>query len=215
MAKDIREEDIARAIDACYDAVLAPELWEDALARLARSVGAVHTFFYPRNPDASDPNPLDPARPIQDLPASRDYKPLLGEYLAGGWHLNHYRAQRGAPLFAAGRGVIIEHDLATDEERKRLPQYNELYLKWGLPGFAALGMSVEGRLWAVPFMRGAGQGHFTPEEAERLEDLAPHLARPSCSRTNSRSPARKLGSMRWRASPARPSRSTGAAPSSA
>lgn len=177
MAKDFREEDIARAIDACYDAVLAPELWEDALARLARAFGATHTFFYPRNPDANDPNPLDPARPIQNLPASRDYKPLLGEYLAGGWHLNHYRAQRGIPLFAAGRRVLVEHDLATDEERKRLPQYNELYLKWGLPGFAVVGMSVEGRAWAVPFMRGLNQGHFSREEAERIAEIAPHLAR--------------------------------------
>ena len=75
------------------------------------------------------------------------------------------------------RAGHIEHDLATDEEHKRLPQYNELYMKSGLPGFAAIGMAVEGPQWAIPFMRGLNQGHFTPAEAERIAQAAPHLAR--------------------------------------
>lgn len=177
MAKDFQPDEISLALNACYDAVLAPQLWDDALARLARSVDAVHALFYPINPDRTDPNPIDPARPIQDLPASRDYKPLLGEYLAGGWHLNHYRANRSLPLFDAGQRVVIEHDLASDDERRRLPQYNELYLKWGLPGFAAASFTIAGRQWAVPFMRGAGQGHFSRAEAERIAEIAPHLVR--------------------------------------
>lgn len=175
--RDLRLDEISLALEHCYDAVLHPEFWPHALTSLASSFNAVHALFYPINPNRSDPNPLDPARPIQNLPASRDYKDLLGEYIAGSWHLNHYRAIRGVPLLEAGHKVVIEHDLASDDERRKIPHYNELYVKWGLPGFAMVGINVAGRPWAVPFMRGTNQGHFSPEEAARLADIAPHLAR--------------------------------------
>jgi DNA-binding CsgD family transcriptional regulator len=72
---------------------------------------------------------------------------------------------------------VLEHDMASDEERRKLPAYNDLYLRFGFPGYAMTGFRVDGQLWAVPMVRAAAQGHFTPEEAPRLAALNPHFAR--------------------------------------
>jgi DNA-binding CsgD family transcriptional regulator len=173
----VNQEKIERALDACYDAIVAPETWPDALHALSRSVDAVCAMFYPRNPDRSSPNPLDPDWPLDKVPISHDFGELLAEYARNQWYLNHYRAQRGFPFFDAGRVVVLEHDLATDDERRKLRHYNELYLRFGFPGFAMTGLRVDGRPWVVPMLRATVQGHFTPEDAARLADLAPHLAR--------------------------------------
>src|SRR5260370_37747025 len=45
-----------RALDACQDAVLAPQQWPRALQLLAESLGAAScTLFYPDDPKASVP----------------------------------------------------------------------------------------------------------------------------------------------------------------
>jgi DNA-binding CsgD family transcriptional regulator len=172
-----RGDYIEEAIDACYDAVLFPETWSAALDNLARSINAAAMIFYPVNPDVSSDMPLDPDRPLLEMPASAEYNGLLEEYVRGEWYLNHYRAQRGRRLMQAGRSVILEHDLATDEERKVLRHYNELYQRWGFPGYAMTTFRVSDRPWAVPMLRGAKQGHFQRDEAPQLQGLIPHLAR--------------------------------------
>src|ERR1700722_15511030 len=45
-----------QAVDACHDAVLAPERWPHALQLIAESEGAPRSpFFYPDDPSASVP----------------------------------------------------------------------------------------------------------------------------------------------------------------
>ena len=172
-----RHEQIERAIDECYEAILAPAGWSDALHGLARSLDAACLMFYPRNPDAGSNDPRSPNRSLLEMPASHDYRDLLQEYMKNNWFLNHYRAQRGFPLLDAGRTVVIEDDLSSREERRRFRTYNELYLPFGFPGFAMLGCDVEGTPWAVPMLKGDGQGQFTREEAQFLSTLAPHFRR--------------------------------------
>jgi DNA-binding CsgD family transcriptional regulator len=173
----MQQEEIERALDACYDAILAPETWPSALHALARALDAAAMVFYPANPAGDSANPLDPDRPLQQMPMSPEYAPLIEEYIRDGWHLNHYRAERGIPLLEAGRTVVLEHELATDAERRRIAVYNELYLRYDFPGFAVTGFRVDGQLWGVPMVRAAVQGHFTSQEAPRLAALNPHFAR--------------------------------------
>lgn len=168
---------IERDIDACYEAVFDPARWTDTLHGLARSLDAACMMFYPGNPDASASDPRNPSREFTEMPSSRDYGDLLAEYLKNRWYLGHYRAERGIPLLRAGRRVVTEHDLATDEERRRLRHYNELYMAFGFPGFAMVGLNVQGDLWAVPLLRAKGQGHFTPEDSRVLARIAPHFRR--------------------------------------
>ncbi|MEZ2127611.1 MULTISPECIES: helix-turn-helix transcriptional regulator [unclassified Sinorhizobium] len=173
----MREEEILSAVDQCFDAVFLPDTWPQALHRLARALDAGCTMFYPRNPDTNSHDPRNPSRAISQLPASWDYFDLLQEYTANRWYLDHYRALRGFRLLDSGRPVVIEHDLATDEERKTFRHYNELYLPFGFPGFAMLGFEVAGQPWAMPFLRGTGQGHFSRKDARRLVRLIPEVRR--------------------------------------
>jgi DNA-binding CsgD family transcriptional regulator len=173
----VDQEKIERALDACYDAVLAPETWPQALQMLARSLDAAAIMFYPFNSSGDTTDPRDPNRRLDLTPMSPEYVSLIEEYLRNQWYLNHYRAERGVPLLNSGRAVVIEHDLATDEERKTLRPYNELYLPWGFPGYAMAGFRVDGNSWAVPMLRGKVQGHFTRKEVPGLAALIPHFAR--------------------------------------
>ncbi|MDQ6434369.1 helix-turn-helix transcriptional regulator [Mesorhizobium sp. LHD-90] len=172
-----RHERIERAIDACYEAILVPGTWPDALHGLARSLDAACVMFYPRNPDSRGIDPRSPNRSVLDMPISHDFRDLLTEYIRNNWFLNHYRAERGFPLLDSGRIVVIEDDLSTADERRRLRHYNELYLPFGFPGFAMAACSVEGMPWAVPMLKGKGQGQFTREDAQYLATLLPHFRR--------------------------------------
>lgn len=162
------QELLEQAIDSCYEAVTAPELWPNALQDLAYAVDASCAMLYPK----------DVGTGAMSVPASREYEGFLEEYVRGNWFDNHYRAERGWPLLNSRR-VVIEHDLATDEERKTIRVYNELYLRWGYTGFAMVGCRIDGHLWAVPFLRSKKQkeGFFTREEAAGLASLHPHMRR--------------------------------------
>lgn len=161
-------EEVDRALNACYDSIAMPENWADALNSLARSVNAAASMFYPKDVNADAAN----------MPASPDYQEFLVHYAKDRWYEGHYRAERGWPLIERTRAaVILEHDLATDEERRHLPHYNDLYLRWGYKGFAAVGFKVEGKLWCVPFLRSVSQGFFTRDEAPKLVHLADHFSR--------------------------------------
>lgn len=164
----MRAEAVHRALDACYEAVSEPELWQPALHALAASLDSACAMFYPK--DVGERATL--------VPSSIHYADLLEDYVAGGWYDNHYRAERGWPLLERDpTAVVIEHDLATDDERRRLAHYNDFYLKWGYPGFAAIGFRVEGRPWCLPLLRSASQGHFSREEAHLFARLGPDLRR--------------------------------------
>jgi DNA-binding CsgD family transcriptional regulator len=156
------------ALDACYEAVFAQADWPVALDGLAKSIGAVGCSFHARD---AGPERLQ-------LPASPHYHAFLKDFYTEGWWQNDHRGQRAWPQAEAGRGgVFIEHDVASDEERRRLPVYHELYPRYDVPWWAGVTFYASGRLWAMPFLRSRSQGPFLPEERPMLAGLAPHLAR--------------------------------------
>lgn len=165
----MRQEEIERALDACYEAVVSPEGWREALDGICSAMDAAAIMFYPKNLS-------DETAPV---PCSEAYDAFLPDFLAGGWYENHYRSERGWPMLrGAGRPIaLVEHDLATDEERRKLPHYNELYLKHGYPGFAAIGFEIGSEQWAMCALRDHGQGFFSREDAARMAPLAAHFRR--------------------------------------
>ncbi|EKF19151.1 LuxR family transcriptional regulator, partial [Nitratireductor pacificus pht-3B] len=161
-------DDIGRALDACYDAVVLPDDWPLALQALSRSVGASAAMFFPKDVNEN----------AAHMPASPDYVEFLEHYVRGGWYAGHYRSERGWPMLEKSpTAVVLEHDLATDEERRRLPHYNDLYLRWGYKGFAAIGFQIDGEPWCVPLLRSVRQGFFEREEAGTLARLSHHFSR--------------------------------------
>lgn len=161
------DDAVEKAVAACYDAVVTPQSWADALHDLCRSLDAACMMFYPDNADKST---------LETLPISHDYKDFIDFYIEHKWYEGHYRAERGWPLMRQGR-TVIEHDLASDEERRKLRHYNELYLPFEFVGFAGVGFRVEDRAWAGAMLRYDRQGHFSHEDAQALARLGPHFAR--------------------------------------
>lgn len=162
------DDRLETALDLCYEAVTQPERWVAALDHLAEATGAAAAMFYPKNANET----------AAEQAVSTGYQGIIQDYVAGGWYEKHYRAERGWPLLARRRfTVVTEHDLATDDERRRLPHYNDLYLRWGFSGFAAIGFKVEEKDWCLPLLKTVDQGFFSREEAEGLAFLGPHLRR--------------------------------------
>lgn len=163
---ELNENRLIRAIDDCYEAIVEPEKWPDALQSLAGAAGADCAMFYPK----------DVNQDALRVPSSRSYAELLEHYVQGGWYQNHYRAERGWPLMRSRRFVLEQH-LSTEEERRTLRHYNELYLRWGYPGFIAIPFAIDGHSWCLPMLRGQDRGFFTEEEGARLAVFAPHFRR--------------------------------------
>ncbi|WP_265517491.1 helix-turn-helix transcriptional regulator [Nitratireductor luteus] len=164
--RGVDRDRIKKALEGCYDAAIEPELWSGAMHELALAAGAAASMIFPKDVNEA----------AATMPASPEYVPFLEEYVKHGWYDNHYRSERGWPLLAKKR-VILEHDLATDEERRSLPHYNDLYLRWGYSGFAAVAFLVEGEPWCVPLLRSKRQGFFSPDEARQMEGLSEHFSR--------------------------------------
>jgi DNA-binding CsgD family transcriptional regulator/PAS domain-containing protein len=160
-------QQIDAALEACYDAVVDPERWSDALHRLARSLGAVCCMFYPQYPGQT----------LLRMPASPDFKDFLDEFVRDGWWLDDHRADRGWPMFNAGETVVLEEEVASEDERQRLPAYNEFYPRYDVPWWAGLAFRASGRQWVIPLLRSSGQGAFTRAEGAMMETIVPHLRR--------------------------------------
>jgi hypothetical protein len=93
----VDQEKIERALDACYDAIVAPETWPDALHALARSVDAVGCRFRGRN-----------VPPTRELPMSPGVCEFAAEFVRDGWWRNDHRAQRAWPRFVSGTRVLLD-----------------------------------------------------------------------------------------------------------
>jgi DNA-binding CsgD family transcriptional regulator len=165
--EEMASEAITQALDMLYEAAVIPDAWSGALHRFARATGSVGCCFYPQDPKVTDLR----------FPASPDEGDMLTDFFHGGWYRIDHRASRGWPLVESGRAVILEHDIASDDERRRWPYYQEFLKRHDLPWWAAIGFTVDGQPWCVPIHRSARQGAFTPDEARDLAEAAAGLRR--------------------------------------
>ena len=158
---------IALASAALYEAAATPDQWPEALHQFARATNSVGCRLRPVRPAPGDPS----------FPASPDIGDFLKQFVSEGWFRADPRTLRGAPLADAGRSVVLEHDIASDEERRHSPFYQEFLSRHDLPWWSAIVFEVEGREWCASILRSAPQGPFTPADARSLADVAPHLGR--------------------------------------
>lgn len=158
------------AIDQLYEAIVRPEIWPDALHALARSMDAVGTILcQPYDVGLTDAG--------LRLPASHDLRDPLSLFVSEGWSQNDHRSDRTRPLAEAGRHVVLEHDITSDDDRTSLCVYPEYYYRYDLPSWAVVTVEIDHSIWAAPFLRARSQGPFTPSDAKRLSTLVPHLTR--------------------------------------
>jgi DNA-binding CsgD family transcriptional regulator len=161
----MESEAIALASAALYEAAATPDAWPGALQGMARATGSVGCRLRPVHL-----RPEDVA-----FPASPDIQGFLKDFASEGWLRADLRTLRGASLAESGRSVVIEHDVTTEEERRRSPFYQTLSRRHDLPWWAAIIFDVDGRKWCASILRTAAQGPFTPSDARCLANAAAHL----------------------------------------
>ncbi|WP_299643592.1 helix-turn-helix transcriptional regulator [Devosia sp.] len=160
-------ETTTRVLDRLFDAALVPGLWPDALDQLAGSLGAVGAAVVPKSAE----------KQVKGFPTSQSVAHVMDAYVREGWYLHDLRGDRAWPRFARGAGVVLEHDLSSEEERNRLPYYQELFSAYGLPWWAAIGFKAEGSQWGLPLFRDARRGPYEPRDFAAFADMGRHLGR--------------------------------------
>ena len=157
--------DVARAFDGLYDAATLPEAWPDALQKFAAATNSAGCSFRPILPEAGR---------LARQP-SRELGGFLEDFASGGWHLADPRLINGLPLVEAGRQVVLEHDITSEEERRRSPFYQTLLRKHDLPWWSCVAFAVDGRLWCLSILRTSAQGPFTRIDGSDLAGIALQL----------------------------------------
>jgi DNA-binding CsgD family transcriptional regulator len=162
-------EKTERALEACYDAILAPTQWSSALQSLAESFGAASCTFYEHDRENSPgPVPMSAEHEAYSVRWARNQAhapdPHVGPYL-----------QKTTSFIRAGWTSAVEHDLSTEEERRTLPFFWETARPEKREWFAASFFSVGGGDWCLPIFR--GDDPFTSEDAARLARLGPYLGK--------------------------------------
>jgi DNA-binding CsgD family transcriptional regulator len=163
----MESEAIALASAALYEAAATPDAWPNALHGLARATGSVGCRLRPVHLRPEDVT----------FPASPDIQGFLSDFASEGWLRADLRTLRGVSLAEAGRSVVVEHDVTTEEERRHSPFYQTLSRRHDLPWWSAIVFEVEGRKCCASILRNAAQGPFTPADARSLAGAAPHLGR--------------------------------------
>ena len=154
------------ALDNCFDAVFAPELWEGAMDALTRSLGATGSCF----------NRFAGANRFK-LPASPRYRDMLGEFIGGGWQSQDLRASRGWRQAKAGKPIVFESDCTSAQERKSLPIYGELFARHDMQLFAGVCLPVDDSLWTLTIARPQAMGGFETGDVEPILYARPSLRR--------------------------------------
>ena len=157
------------ALEACYDAILAPTRWSLALQSLAESFGAASCTLYEHDRENSPgPVPMSAEHEAYSVRWERNQPhapdPHVGPYL-----------EKTTSFIRAGWASAVEHDLSTEEERRTLPFFQETARPEKREWFAASFFSVDGGDWCWPIFR--GDDPFTPEDATRLARVGPYLAK--------------------------------------
>jgi DNA-binding CsgD family transcriptional regulator len=162
----IRPEELNLAVDGLFTAVVSGDDGGAALDALAQAMNAASCFFYPK----------DGAALLTQLPNSEVMRPILTKFVADGWYLQDLRAQRGWPLAATGRKVLLEQDISTEEERRRLPIYQEFLRNHRMTWWAGVLCDANDQNWCMAIPRFDDQGAFSREEARVLSLLGPRIS---------------------------------------
>src|SRR5262245_32983913 len=108
----MKQDDVRTITEMFSDAALRPDLWPQALNRLATTVGATGALGQMVGDGGYVAMP------------SAGFEDSIREFVERGWHLRNPRMARGLALTKAGvRGFITEYMMLSTEERARDPYH--------------------------------------------------------------------------------------------
>jgi DNA-binding CsgD family transcriptional regulator len=149
-----------QAFDRCHDAVFGMSSWDSALQLLAEALGAESCVFKPRK------SPVVNGLPLQlESSEHRPFSELWLEHIDGA---PDPHIDRPSLVSVDRYPCVIEHQITTDEERRRMPYFNEIARRGNRVWWASLRFDVMGAIWALPLYRGEKLGAFDLEEAAFL-----------------------------------------------
>lgn len=160
-----REEQALATVDILYRAAVEPDLWPDALERLALSVGCIGMAMIPITPNSTTGLIVSPS--MREVEA--DYRRE--------WWRHDSRVRR---IFARrlARGVFCEAQLFGADEVAKDPFRQEFCRQHGIGSFAVQLIELwPGHVVAFSGQRAARRGQFEEEELGRLRWLGQHAAR--------------------------------------
>jgi hypothetical protein len=102
-----------RALEACYDAILSPTRWPEALQLLAESLGGASCTFHVHDPAEAPPK----------VPKSTGHERFSDLWERNEQHAPDPHPRRCESFARAGHASIVEHQIVSDEERRTLPYY--------------------------------------------------------------------------------------------
>ena len=154
MATRIDIPELERAMDGLLESALAPEKWAGTLEAISRATGSAGAHIMPAvgkfTPGfLTTPNLLE----------------AFDVYFTEGWHKRDFR-ERGLPI-ALAKGIIIEHDIASEEEFRRHEFYNEFLSRFGLRYSAMIAFTSGNTLLSLNLQRRIDDHPFDREE-ERI-----------------------------------------------
>ncbi len=154
------------AVEAIYDAAPAPERWPAALQAIADSFGDIGAHMIYQRDDGTYGSICSPG-----------LEAALRDYETGEWWRHDVRFSRSLECGAIARSdTISDRDIATPEERKRLPFYTQFLRSHGLGWFGGVGISPDPRVGvALAVQRAAERGPLSEAELETLGRLGRHV----------------------------------------
>ena len=163
------EEDLLDAVGAIYEAALSPELWPDALSRVARLCGAQWMLF-----SATALDPFEPKVTVQNTEADPEQLTRM---------VRRFTTPDNNPsipvILASPPGrIILREAQFTDREWERMEIYQETYRPFGAHGGFAVPLINTSR-YLVPLGSGRAKsrGRFEAGDLAALSRVIPHLQR--------------------------------------
>ncbi len=155
------------AIDAIYEAAIAPAAWPDALQRIADCFGDAGAVMIFSKEDGGF-----------GVIASPSIQPMTEEYLRD-WSHNDVRAIRGRDRgYFLNAVVMTDRHILTEEEMDTEPHYRDFLARYGLRYFAAIAVSptplVEA---ALSVQRRTDRAPYDDDELDVLVRLGAHVER--------------------------------------
>lgn len=158
---------VRAAIDSLYEAGFERGLWQAGLAQLCDAIGADSAITVPRVA----------AEDTINLPFSSELAEFAERFVVDGWYRDDYRANRGWPLTDRGQTIVLEQDIATEEDHRREPIYHELMLPYGKKWWGGITFKSPSRHYVLSVFRGETGEMFSEDDRLLFQAVSGHLAR--------------------------------------
>lgn len=167
----MRTEPLPAALDAAlgkaHAAGFSADCWREALSDFCRAIGAEAAITMSRH--AASTTLLLPSSP-----GTEDY---LQDYVDGEWFRRDFRAEHGWPRVDAGQRIVLEQDIASPDDHRREPIYQEFARRHDLLWWAGITFRSLDRQYVVSVFRNSGRPAFSESERHLFQAITGHFSR--------------------------------------